>query len=141
MSQTLRHVPHARQGYAVATPVRHRSGVRAPMLLVVSFAVAAPASILVAAAGGAHAQVTALVVLGALAFVVGWTADLLASVVVGLVFWLCFDGFDADRWGALGLHGHDALTGLVALVAAGVLGGLLGAWSRAWSESHQGSNR
>ena len=141
MSVTLLHLPRpsarTREGYAATTPARDRSGVRAPMLLVASFAVAAPVAVLVAAVGGAHAPVTALVLLGVAAFAVGWAAEPVSAVVVGLVFWLFFDGFDADRWGVLGLHGHDAVPGLLVLVAAGVLASLLGAWSRA----AQGSKR
>ena len=129
MSVTLLHLPRpnarTREGYAATTPARDRSGVRAPMLLVASFAVAAPVAVLVAAVGGAHAPVTALVLLGVAAFAVGWAAEPVSAVVVGLVFWLFFDGFDAHRWGVLSWDGRTDATRLGLLVAAGVLGALV----------------
>jgi hypothetical protein len=68
-----------------------------------------------------------LAALGAGAFGVGlWTADLLSGALVGLVFWLFFDGFDAHRFGVLGWDGHTEAVRLGILVAAGVLGTLAG---------------
>ena len=104
-----------------------RTGVWAPMALVIAFAVAAPVSILLAAAGEQPHPLVMLAVLGVGAFGVGlWTADLLSGALVGLVFWLFFDGFDAHRFGVLGWDGHTEAVRLGILVAAGVLGTLAG---------------
>ena len=98
----------------------------APMGLVAAFAVAAPASILLAAAGERPHPLVVLTVLVAAAFAVGLAAgDLLGSVAIGLVFWLFFDGFDAHRFGVLGWDGHTDAVRLGVLVAAGVLGALV----------------
>ena len=104
----------------------NRTGVWAPMALVIAFAVAAPVSILLAAAGEQPHPLVMLAVLGAGAFGVGlWAADLLSGALVGLVFWLFFDGFDAHRWGVLGWEGHTEAVRLGILVAAGILGTLV----------------
>jgi hypothetical protein len=110
-------------------PVRaggHRAALRAPMLVVVSFAVAAPLSILFVAAGEARYPAFVLAVLGAAAFAVGWVADLAGSAVIGLVFWLFFDGFVVHRDGVLGWDGRTDGFRLAVLLTAAVLGSVLG---------------
>ena len=96
------------------------------MLLVTTFVVAAPLSILLAATGAAHRADPALVVLALAALAVGWTARPWASPVVGLLCWLFYDGFDADRWGVLGWDGRGDALRLGLLLAAALLGSLLG---------------
>jgi len=96
------------------------------MLLVTAFAVAAPLSILLAATGAAHRSDPALLILAASALAVGWTARPWASPVVGLLCWLFYDGFDADRWGVLGWDGRGDALRLGLLLAAALLGSLLG---------------
>jgi uncharacterized membrane protein YczE len=131
MSYTLLR-PAARGSAVRAVPAagHHRTGLRAPLLTVLSFAVAAPLSILLSAIGERPYQTFELVVVCIAAFAVGWVADLAGSVVVGLVFWLFFDGFDADRWGVLSWDGHTMIR-LAALVAAGVVGAAIGSTVRA----------
>jgi hypothetical protein len=102
------------------------AGLRAPMALVLACAVAAPVSILLAAAGESPHPPAVLTVLCAAAFAVGLRAgDLLGSALAGLVFWLFYDGFDAHRWGVLSWDGRTDATRLGLLVAAGVLGALV----------------
>jgi hypothetical protein len=122
----------------VATATGRRVGLRAPMLTVLSFAVAAPLAILLASVGELPHPVFELVALCAAAFAVGCAADLAGSVVVGLVFWLFFDGFDVDRWGVLGWDGHTSAVRLGVLVAAGVLGAAFGAAVRAAHRDESG---
>ena len=125
MQDTLLGVPGS--GRTAAAPVRRRAGLRAPMLTVLSFAVAAPLSELLAAVGGRHDAALGTVVLGAAALAVGWFGRPAAAVVVGPVFWLFFDGFVVDRSGSLGWNGRTDAVGLAVLAGAGVAGGLLGA--------------
>ncbi|MFC1430047.1 hypothetical protein ACEZDB_05170 [Streptacidiphilus sp. N1-3] len=103
-----------------------RDLLQAPMALVVAFAVAAPASILLAAVGAWGHPVFLLVVLCMAAFAVGRACDLAGSLLVGPVFWLFFDGFDTHRWGVLGWDGRTDAVRLGLLVAAGALGALAG---------------
>lgn len=110
------------------------TGARAPMLLVLSFAVAAPVSILFAALGEAHAQVFMLVVLCLGACAVGCTARPADSLVVGPVFWLFLDGFVVNRRGDLDWDGHLDAIRLGALVGAGLLGSLLAVVARRATE-------
>jgi len=113
-------------GRTAPAPVRRRPALGAPLLVVLSFAVAAPLSELLAAIGGRHGAVLGTVVLGVAALVVGWFGRPLAGVVIGPVFWLFFDGFVVDRSGSLGWNGRTDAVALAVLVGAGLAGGLLG---------------
>ena len=118
-------------GGAVSAPRGRRTVLGPGLLLVVSFAVAAPLSVILAAVGGtrdpAVLQTVSLALLGAGACAVGALARPRASLVVGLVFWPFFDGFVVHRSGVLGWDGvHDTVR-LAVLVGAGLLGSLLGA--------------
>jgi hypothetical protein len=126
MSYTLLRPAARGSALPATTAAGRRAGLRAPLLTVLSFAVAAPLSILLATAGGRPHPVFELVVLCVAAFAVGCAADLAGSVVIGLVFWLFFDGFDADRWGVLGWDAHSSAIRLAVLVAAGVVGAAVG---------------
>ncbi|QMU68786.1 hypothetical protein [Streptacidiphilus sp. P02-A3a] len=106
---------------------RRRTALAAPLLVVLCFAVAAPLAELLAALGTGRDPAAALVAFGAAALAVGWFARPAASLVIGLLFWLFFDGFVVHHSGTLGWDGaRDALR-LGVLVGAGLLGGLLGA--------------
>ncbi|MFC5905885.1 hypothetical protein [Streptacidiphilus monticola] len=54
-----------------------------------------------------------------------WARDVAAGLVVGPVFWLCYDGFVEHRYGVLGWHGASDLPALGFLCAAGLLPGLV----------------
>jgi hypothetical protein len=124
----------ASPGRAAARPPARRPGLGAALLLAVSFAVAAPVSVLLAADGGAHQQTAVLGVLCAAAVAVGCAARPAACGVVGLVFWLVFDGFVVHRWGVLGWDGRADAIRLGALVGAGMVGSLLGLVARLWPQ-------
>lgn len=126
MSYTLLRPTARGSALPATTATGRRDGLRAPLLTVLSFAVAAPLSILLTTAGGRPHPVFELVVLCVAAFAVGCAADLAGSMVIGLVFWLFFDGFDADRWGVLSWDGHSSAIRLAVLVAAGVVGAAVG---------------
>jgi len=108
-------------------PARRRVALGAPLLVVISFAVAAPLAELVAALGGGHDPALGPVLLGLAALAVGCFARPVASLAIGPVFWLFFDGFVVDRSGSLGWDGRQDAVGLLVLVGAGLVGGLLGA--------------
>lgn len=131
MSYTLLRPTARSSALPVATATGRRAGLRAPMLTALSFAVAAPLSILLAVVGERPYPVFELVVMCVAASAVGCAADLAGSVLVGLVFWLFLDGFDLDRWGALGWDGHTSAIRLAVLVAAGVVGAAVGMAARA----------
>ncbi|MFC1440364.1 hypothetical protein ABUW04_19095 [Streptacidiphilus sp. N1-10] len=131
MSYTLLRPTARSRALPVATATGRQAGLRAPMLAVLSFAVAAPLSVLLAAVGERPYPVFELVVMSLAAFAVGCAADLAGSVLVGLVFWLFLDGFDLGRWGVLGWDGHTSAVRLAVLVAAGVVGAVVGTAVRA----------
>lgn len=115
-------------GRTAGPPVgRRRTALAAPLLVVLCFVVAAPLTELLAALGATRDPVAGLAALGAAALLVGWFARPAASVLIGLVFWLFFDGFVVHRSGSLGWDGAQDALRLGVLVGAGLLGGLLGA--------------
>ena len=138
MSYTLLRPTARSSALPVATATGRRAGLRAPMLTVLSFAVAAPLSVLLAAVGERPYPVFELVVMGVAAFAVGCAADLVGSALVGLVFWLFLDGFDLGRWGVLGWDGHTSAIRLAVLVAAGVVGAAVGMAVRAAHRDESG---
>ena len=111
----------------VRAPVRRPTALAAPLLVVVSFAVAAPLAVLLTAATAGHDPEAVLVVLCAAALAVGWIARPASSAVVGVVFWLFLDGFVIHHDGVLGWTGAADATRLGLLVGCGVVGSLLGA--------------
>lgn len=125
MAGTLLLTRSVRRHQVASVAAAYRPAVAAPMMVVLAFAVAAPVSILFAAAGEGPHPLVMLVLLSAAAFAVGLAADLLGAAAVGLVFWLFFDGFDAHRWGVLGWDGRTDAVRLGVLVAAGMLGALV----------------
>jgi hypothetical protein len=130
MSGTLLHSTSrsrvARERSVTVAAERQPRGLRAPLALALSFAVAAPLSIAFAVVDGAGHPALAASLLGVAAFAVACTVDLAGSVLVGLVFWLFLDGFDVNRWGVLGWDGHADALRLGLLVAAGILGSVVG---------------
>ncbi len=117
-------------GRTARAPAGRRSALAAPLLVVLCFVVAAPLAELLAALGAGRDPVAALAALGAAALMVGWFARPAASLLVGLVFWLFFDGFVVHHSGSLGWDGARDAARLGVLVGAGLLGGLLGALVR-----------
>lgn len=103
-----------------------RAALRTPLLVVVCFAVAAPLAILAAAVGETRHPALMLAVLAIGAFAVGCAAEPVGSVLIGLLFWLFYDGFVVNRSGVLAWDGRTDALRLAVLVGAGLLGSLLG---------------
>jgi len=106
---------------------RRRTALGAPLMVVLTFAVAAPLSELLAALGGSRDPAVATVLMGAAALLLGWFARPVAGIVVGPVCWLFLDGFVVHHTGSLGWQGGPDALRLGVLVGAGLAGGLLGA--------------
>ncbi|MBC3841853.1 hypothetical protein GXW82_21420 [Streptacidiphilus sp. 4-A2] len=102
-----------------------RPALGASSLVVVSFAVAAPLSELLAALGGARAPTAALAVSAVAALLLGRFARPGAALVIGPLFWLFLDGFVVHRSGTLGWDGTQDGIRLAVLAGAGVGGALV----------------
>ncbi|WP_370096929.1 hypothetical protein [Streptacidiphilus sp. MAP12-20] len=105
-----------------------------PLLFVLAFGVAAAASVFVGAVTTPKHAAVGLVLVGAACLAVARRGrGLRAVLVVGPVFWLCFDGFVEHRYGVLGWSGATDAWRLAALVAVAALPGFTRALRGLWT--------
>jgi hypothetical protein len=96
----------------------------APVSLLLGFCALAGATAVAVAVGGTQRTGLALTLLAITALAVGSRATIPAAAGVGVMAWLFYAGFVADRHGHLGWHGAVDVERLAVLVGAALCGAI-----------------